>query len=182
MTCETCAFETDRLLVREWHSITRDHWQEQDLADLVVSLMTEPVTRPLPSPWRGEYTVDRAVRWIAERDSEGPTLLVVERSTGQAVGLVILFEAAAGDDTGGIDVRLGYLLAESAWGKGLASELIEGFVGWSRAEAAIRSLAGGVERDNVASTRVLEKNGFHPAEDEHSDSEGDRLFELRPRG
>jgi RimJ/RimL family protein N-acetyltransferase len=178
MICEACAFETDRLLVREWHSITRDDRQEQDLADLVVSVMTEPVTRSLPRPWRGEYTVDRAVGWIAERDSEGPTLLILERSTKQAVGLMILFEAGADPGPGGVDVRLGYLLAESAWGKGLASELIEGFVAWSRAEAAIRSLAGGVERDNAASTRVLEKNGFCPVENDYGDSEGDRLFEL----
>ena len=179
MICEACAFETDRLLVREWHSITRDHWQEQDLASLVVSVMTESVTRSLPAPWQGEYTVDRALNWIAERDGEGPTLLIVERSTNQAVGLMILFESATEDGTDGVDVRLGYLLAESAWGKGLASELIEGFVGWCRGEAAIRSLAGGVKPDNVASIRVLEKNGFRPIEDEHDEFEGDRLFELR---
>ena len=78
-----------------------------------------------------------------------------------------------------MDVRLGYLLAESAWGKGLASELIEGFVRWCRGEAAIRSLAGGVNPDNAASIHVLEKNGFLPVEDEHGELKGDRLFELR---
>ena len=65
MICGACAFETDRLLVREWHSVTPKEWNEQDLPTLVVNLMTEPVTRSLPPPWRGEYSVDRA----AECDS-----------------------------------------------------------------------------------------------------------------
>ena len=58
--------------------------------------------------------------------------------------------------TGSVEVRLGYLLAENAWGKGFASELIEGFVDWCRGQEAITSLAGGVEADNAASRRVLE--------------------------
>ncbi len=179
MVCEACAFETDRLLVKEWHSLTGDDWPQQDLARLVVTTMTEPVTRLLPTSWHGEFTVDRAVEWIAERDGEGPTLLIIEGSTDQAVGLMILFESAAEDRTGGVDVRLGYVLAESAWGKGLASELIEGFAGWCRGEAGIRSLAAGVERHNPTSKRVLEKNGFRPIKEEHGDSKGDQLFELR---
>ena len=179
MICGACAFETDRLLVREWHSITHREWSEQALPTLVVNLMTEPVTRSLPASWRGEYTRDRAAEWIAERDGEGPTLLVIERSTNQAVGLMILFESAAEDSPDDVDVRLGYLLAESAWGKGLASEMIGGFVGWCRTAGSIRSVAGGVQRDNAPSARVLEKNGFLPITSEPVGSDGDRLFELR---
>ena len=59
-----------------------------------------------------------------------------------------------------IEVRLGYLLAEDAWGQGYASELVEGFVRWCRQHPPIASIAGGVARDNVASVRVLTKNGF----------------------
>jgi RimJ/RimL family protein N-acetyltransferase len=177
--CGACAFETDRLSLREWHSVSPNDWPEQDLTALVVGVMTEPVTRSLPSPWQGQYTVERAVGWIAERDGEGTTLLVLERATRQAVGLVMLFESAADDGRGGVDVRLGYLLAESAWGKGLASELLGGLVTWCRAQDPIRSLAGGVARENVASARVLEKNGFRPVEAEHGDPRSERLFELR---
>jgi ribosomal-protein-alanine N-acetyltransferase len=181
MICDTCAFETDRLSVREWHAVGCEDRSGRDLANLLVSLMTEPVTRALPEPWRGAYTLDRAAGWIGERDSEGPTLLVVERATGQAVGLMLLFEAAAEDGGGGVDIRLGYLLAEPAWGRGLASELLGGFVGWCRTRALIRSLAGGVARDNVASARVLVKSGFSPAATGHGDADADRLFELKLR-
>ena len=178
MVFEACSFETDRLSVVEWHSRAGFSQSEQDLARVVTAIMTEPVTRSLPPDWQGPYDIDRAENWIAERDQEGPTLLVVERATGEAIGLVILFEFEA-DHLSGVDVRLGYMLAESAWGTGLASELIAGFVDWCRSRGRIRSLAGGVASDNPASARVLEKNGFRPIEDPDDHPEGEQIFELR---
>ena len=106
--------------------------------------MTEPVTRALPRDWQGEYAGERALDWIRARDVEGSTLLVVKRASRRAIGLVILFEVKR--DEGGVDVRLGYLLAESAWRQGFASELIRGFVGWCREQAPIRSITGGAGR------------------------------------
>ena len=179
--CKACTFDTDRLLVREWHLVSRGDWDRQDLPALVVELMTEPVTRSLPAPWQGEYTLARATGWIADRDSEGATLIIIERSTNQAVGLIILFESSLESGTDGVDVRLGYLLAESAWGKGYASEASEGFVSWCRNKAAIRLVAGGVDPDNLASARVLEKNGFRPTTEQRSDSDGERIYELKLR-
>jgi ribosomal-protein-alanine N-acetyltransferase len=70
---------------------------------------------------------------------------------------MILFESER--EKSGRCVPIGYLLAESAWGQGYASELLEGFVDWCTT-ADISSVIGGVARENVASRRVLEKNGF----------------------
>ena len=58
-----------------------------------------------------------------------------------------------------LSLRLGYMLAESSWGKGLASELVRGVVEWCE-NKDVASVTGGVERDNIASRRVLEKCGF----------------------
>jgi len=157
-----CAFETERLLAREWHSLSPAEWNERDLADVVAQMLTEPVTRSLPEPWHGRYSLDRAGAWVEERDEEGTTLLVIEKSSREPVGLVLLFETTTGDDTHGIDVRLGYLLSEASWGAGFASELVAGLVLWCRAYPVISSITGGVNPDNRASKRVLEKNGFLP--------------------
>lgn len=175
MISRTCSFTTERLLAREWRSLSDEEWLVRDLADVVQSLLTEGVTRSLPEPWQGAYTTQRSAEWIRQRDAEGTTLLVVDHSSRQPVGLVILFEMASEGGTGP-EIRLGYLLAESVWGQGLASELIGGFVDWSR-EAGIVSIVGGVERDNVGSRRVLEKNGFvcDPATEQASE----QMFELR---
>lgn len=157
MTDNVCTFSTERLLAGEWHSLDGDAWKQQDLAVVVKEMLTERVTHTLPTAWQGTYTLDRARSWIEERDDEGTTLLAVEKASRQPIGLVILFESDS--CPAGADLRLGYLLVESAWGKGIASELIGGFVAWCRSND-VRSLAGGVERGNIASRRVLEKCGF----------------------
>jgi RimJ/RimL family protein N-acetyltransferase len=132
-------------------------------------MLTPKITSSLPLEWQGAYSVDRTREWIAARDDESVNLLVAERQSHNVVGLMLLFEteAASGDD---VDVRLGYLLAESAWGQGLASELVQGFVHWCRGQA-VSSIESGVGRNNHASRRVLEKNGFEalvskPTQDE----------------
>lgn len=177
MISDTCFFLTPRLLVKEWHSLTPDEWMEQDLADVVTHMLTDRVTQSLPTDWKGAYTLERARKWISERDSEGTTLLVVTRATGVPAGLVILFETVY-DSNDGVELRLGYLLAEAVWGGGVASELIRGFVGWCERNN-VASIVGGVERGNVASRRVLEKNGFvcDPTEDDAGSEED--IFRLQ---
>ena len=108
--------------------------------------------------WRGEYDRPRAERWIAERDAEGTVLLATE--AGSPVGLLLLYEEP--DPTGGAVLRLGYVIAGSASGRGLASELLGGLVGWGRERPNVRALVGGVEAGNAPSIRVLEKCGFTP--------------------
>lgn len=176
MVCKTCRFVTERLLVEEWHSLSADDWAHQELAHVVSTMLTARVTQSLPEGWQGAYTIERASEWIQERDREGATLLVVERSSRMPVGVMILLESD--DEKLGRSVRIGYLLSESAWGQGLASELVQGFVGWCRM-AGIGSIVGGVERDNVPSQRVLEKNGFVCAPS--TDGAAGLFFELRLR-
>jgi RimJ/RimL family protein N-acetyltransferase len=181
MICKTCSFSTDRLIVGEWHSLSTPDGRPDDLAQVVTAMLTEPVTRTLPTAWQGDYTVSRAREWIRERDQEGTTLLVIEKSTKEPVGLVILIEVDSENTIDGIEIRLGYLLSEPAWGRGLATELVKGFVGWCRTQAPIATLAGGVDADHPASMRVLEKNGFRPVEADTRTAQDHRLYRLRLR-
>lgn len=150
------SFVTERLAACEWH-VAEHRGEVADLPAVVAAMMTEPVTRWLPPSWQGPYTRARAAAWIAERDAEGSVLLVLERETRSPIGLVLLFEELVDD---GIEARLGYLLAEEAWGQGFGSELLRGVVAWCRGRPEVRSVVGGVARDNVASIRLLERHGF----------------------
>ena len=163
------SFSTGRLIVGDWHTLSGQDGAAITLPEVVATLLTPTVTRSLPPAWQGVDTAERARAWIQERDQEGVTLLVIERSSNRPIGLLILFED---DDK---SLRIGYLLAESAWSKGLASELIDGFVDWCR-KSTIRSITGGVAIDNVASQRVLTKNGFTSSESNEHASE--LFFEL----
>ena len=154
MVVEACAFETERLSVADWHRLSPGA-----LSTFVMALLTPATTAQLPPDWQGDYDRRRAERWIAERDAEGTVLLATE--AGSPVGLLLLYEEP--DSTGGSAVRLGYVISEAAAGQGLASELLAGFVSWSRARPTIRALIGGVEAGNAASIRVLQKCGFAPA-------------------
>ena len=129
-----------------------------DLAATVAAMLTERTTQALPEAWSGEYSLERAGTWIIERDGESPTLLVLDKTSDWPIGLVILYELQ--NPNGLVDLRIGYVLAEPAWGQGYATELVEGLVGWARSEESIQSLTGGVEPANPASARVLVKNGF----------------------
>ena len=175
MNSEGCAFQTARLQVKEWHSLTPEEWPEQSLVNAVTGIMTDRVTRTLPAAWQGEYTLDRARQWIEERDREGLTLLAVSRATGAAVGMVIVHEAAA-EESLGIELRIGYILGEMAWGTGLGTELVGGLVGWARDNGVVWIL-GGVERGNLASQRVLEKNGFIPVPEDDSDEPDELTYQ-----
>lgn len=189
MTFERCAFETERLTVAEWRIDP-----PADLPSRVATVLTATTTSFLPPDWQGDYSEDRARTWIAERDAESPTLLVTDRASGTTVGLVILFEEPRPESTdaepaiearpaepGSLDVRLGYVLAESQWGRGLASELVAGLVGWCRGQPAIASIAGGVEVDNAASARVLTKNGFTLVDTGDDGPPGEELYRLQLR-
>lgn len=162
-------FETERLLVTAWHDPGPEDWSLQALAQTIQAILTPAVTATLPGPWQGHYTTERALKWIGDRDREGTALLVVERSSAAPVGLLVLFE---GDSR---DIRIGYILAESAWGNGFATELIRGFVDRCR-HNDVRSITGGVAADNLASQRVLIKNGF--AEAERVEGTTERFFTL----
>lgn len=174
MITKTCRFVTKRLLVAEWHSLSANDWVPKVLAQVVSTILTPSVTQSLPEGWQGTYTVERAAEWIQERDQEGATLLVVEQSTRVPIGMMILFESN-GEELGHT-VRLGYLLSESTWGRGIVTELVQGFIGWCRGEA-ISSIVGGVEHDNIPSQRVLEKSGFIC--DSSNGDAGELFFELR---
>ncbi len=151
---QSCRFGTERLRVAPWHHELTD----EALARFVETLLTPAVTDPLPTDWRGPYDLPRAMRWMLERDAESTVSLVRERKSGASVGLLIVTADQPAEPP--LDLRIGYLLTESRWGRGLGSELIGGLVAWCRSTGMVGALAGGVEPGNPASARVLAEHGF----------------------
>lgn len=169
------SFETDRLVVQDWHSFPPSFFQDIDLPGIVSQVMTKKVTAELPDHWRGDYPRQRAEQWIKERDHEGPTLMIVMRETQRAVGFMILHDLS--EDQTGSQLRLGYMLAESCWGQGVGSEVIAGLTDWAK-HNAVESIVGGVTPANLASQRVLLKNRFALA-DSSVDGTSELIFEWK---
>ena len=150
------AFDTPRLVVQDWRPDLTVPEKRKALETALPSLLSAAVLEHLP-PSLGLATCDGDIgRWIDARVAESTCLTVRERVSQDLVGLVILAEDRTGRPP---TIHLGYLLAQSTWGRGLGSELVAGLVG-SFGEGARSRLIGGVGVDNPASARVLRKAGF----------------------
>lgn len=107
-----------------------------------------------------ETWVERLVRRGNEHDSSSSATVVLTVRThpnNALAGLLILNRA---DDDENI-IHLGYLLAKTAWGQGLATELVQGLVAHLQQQDSFRGqVRGGVDRHNPASARVLQKADF----------------------
>lgn len=149
-------FVTERLSVRSWRPVIENEGERQRLANCLVDLLTPRVLKNLPPTLQLDSDADISA-WIDARNQESEVLLVGQRETGVLLGLLILALEPEPDEL--LTLHIGYLLGEAVWGKGVASELLNGLLSALQPEAPIR-LVGGVGKDNPASARVLEKAGF----------------------
>ncbi len=138
---------TDRLLLRPG-------WAE-DAPALAKAIADMAIVRNLSTaPW--PFSLRDAEAFLAApRDPILPSLLIFERTEDEPVlaGACGLGRRASGS------VELGYWIARSHWGRGIATEAGRALVGIARA-LGIGRLEASHFLDNPASGRVLEKLGF----------------------
>ena len=106
-------------------------------------------------PPRGErfYTVDGQRERIEENDQKTFAILDGER----IVGTVTLSNIVLGPFQ---SANLGYWVAERVNGRGLATSAVAEVAEFAFGELGLHRLEAATLVDNVASQRVLEKNGF----------------------
>lgn len=155
---ERCHFKTQRLSVSPWTNQIKNLESENKFAEKVIEILTPNVTKALPDGWQNLKSVSDAKAWINDRDKESHFVTIQLLSTNETIGFIFLYESDA--DQNCYDLRFGYLLSESVWGKGFGTELIQALIQWCKNAGDIRSLSGGVECDNIGSIKVLEKTGF----------------------
>lgn len=150
-------FTTKRLIVKDWHSFDPNEFDQPDFESIVEEMLVPEVTKRFPVMWRDSYDKKRAKFWIQDRDSESKTLLAVKKETKEPLGYINFFRV--GEQSKGTYLRLGYLISKVVWNNRLATEMVDGFIDWCK-ENNISTILAGVEPDNIASIRVLEKNNF----------------------
>jgi len=154
-----CLFETNRVSILNWTFIESQTELKNSTTKSVLKIMTPNVTRALPDGWQNLDTINKVKNWIIERKKDSNFYSITLNETNEIIGFMFLYENNEIKKTN--ELRLGYILSELIWGKGIGSELIKGLVKWSKDTGIIDSISGGVEKDNVGSIKVLEKNGFH---------------------
>ncbi len=148
-------FSTQRLSVSHWKDHLAQPHLRRKLADDLAALLIPAVLKNLPPPMQLR---DRNISaWIEARHAESDILLVRQGTDNELIGLMVLAVDTESDPPP--SVHIGYLIGETAWGNGYASELLKGLQTEVSSGPAMRLVAG-VDRDNPASARVLQKAGF----------------------
>jgi RimJ/RimL family protein N-acetyltransferase len=81
---------------------------------------------------------------------------IVAPESGQTIGTAGFYGPP--DESG--QVTIGYGLVDQEWGKGYGTEAVAGLIEVCRRHGDVGVILADTDPDNVASQRVLEKNGF----------------------
>jgi len=163
-----CNFTTQRLLVNTWKQ-TESIELEKSFIKKVIKILSPNITKALPDDWQNINTLDKAESWINQRKEESHFITIELLATSELIGFIFLYESSKENNY--YNLRFGYLLAEEVWGEGLGTELIAGLVKCCESKGNIKSISGGVEKNNIASIKVLEKNRFSISKKEKSTKE-----------
>ena len=139
-------------------TITLHNWKTDD--KLVLMALCNAVDRSflsdrLPYPY-DEADADWWLGMVAENDGkEGVWRAIVV--DGQIVGSISVERMADEERNVG---SIGYMILTPWWSKGLGTEAVRQMCGIAFRELALERIIGEVFPENLASARVLEKNGF----------------------
>jgi [ribosomal protein S5]-alanine N-acetyltransferase len=161
----TVFLETDRLILRQFTDTEED-------GALLLDLDSDPEVMRYIGPFAlggvEAYRERMRTNWLAYYTTHPARgfWAVIEKSTNQFIGWFLLrpstdyrFAAAAGW-TRPTDLELGYRLRQSAWGRGLATEVATELVKMALDDPEVTSVVACALVPNRASTRVMEKVGM----------------------
>ncbi len=150
-------FSTARLAVRDLNDLAGDTAAREALDAALPVILTEPVLRHLPPDLQHGGEDFDPQSWIATLTSRNDVGVVTEAGGSAPVGFLTAREERPPGRRP--HVWIGYLFAEHAWGKGYATELVQGVVDtWHDTDAP--DLRAGVAIENAVSMHVLRKAGF----------------------
>ena len=148
---------TDRLLLRRW--------RDDDLEPFAQLTADAEVMRFFPAPLDREQSDRLAVRADALFDVHGHGLWALERlDTGAFIGFTGLAPMPEGiPGSGGVEV--GWRLAPSAWGQGLATEAATAALRFAFAELMLAEVNSITAVVNIRSRKVMERLGMQLADE-----------------
>ncbi len=111
------------------------------------------MTLRMPHPF-GTGDAEQFVVAVAGQNPSKAATFVIEHEDHGVVGVLGLFQDADPAP------ETGYWIGRDFWGRGLATEALEGAMVWASKRWRRRALVAGHFSDNPASGRVLEKAGF----------------------
>lgn len=131
----------------------------------ITELLTPKVVGSLPPYFRNINSLSDAQNWYKKIVSENRLFMVKHTGTNATIGFVFVFVE---NDT---DAHVGYLLGESYWSKGYATELLKGLIDFIIHENKIKRFIAGVDTNNTVSSKLLHKLGFVKSASENDETD-----------
>ena len=153
------ALRTERLLLHRWRSADVDAFADLNVDPVVMEFLGPPRTR--------QETDAMVAAFEKEWDDKGYGIFAVTwTETGASIGFIGLHEPTFVAPFTPC-VEIGWRLAQSAWGRGLATEGALAVRQWAHGPLGLDEIVSMTARVNVRSRRVMEKIGLHhdPADD-----------------
>jgi ribosomal-protein-alanine N-acetyltransferase len=143
---------------------------------LIIASLQEVDSEPLAALWAdpdvtfymgGPRNYEEVLRTLREDAQVNPPPVfdlwpVIEKKTNQIVGDCGILEK---DIDGRDEHELVYVLARSAWGKGLATEVATALKDYAFDELGLKRVVALIDRDNLKSERVATKIGLRYEKD-----------------
>ncbi len=144
----------DRPIIAEGSRVRLVPLTEEDVQWLWKTYNDRRVSRPALNT--GVFSLEDEKKFVeGSYNKRKPSLLIVTKS-GERVGVVGVNEYSENSRR----MEIGYWIAPEHWGNGYATEAVSLFVDFLFREYGINKVEAKTLATNVASQRVLEKNGF----------------------
>jgi ribosomal-protein-alanine N-acetyltransferase len=132
-------------------------WRKEDLNSLVKYANNWNIAKNLTDKFPFPYTEENGKSFIEFATKDDPIHIFAIDIDGQSVGGIGIHPQ---DDIHKRNAELGYWLAEPYWGLGITSSAIKEMVNFAFETYDIDRVFARPFGSNIASQRVLEKNGF----------------------
>lgn len=132
-------------------------WRHSDLENLVKNANNLKIANNMRDIFPFPYTIDDGKFWIEIAGNEDPVCNFAITVDNEAIGGIGL---TLGQDIERISAEVGYWLGENYWEQGITSSALKGIVEYGFEELKLNRIFAKPLENNIASRRVLEKNGF----------------------
>ena len=149
-----CIIETSPVI--ETRRLTLRAPAPQDVTRIAAMANDKDIARMtcrMPHPF-GTGDAEEFVLAVAGQNPQRASTFLIEHEDLGPVGVIGMFEH------GDLAPETGYWIGRDYWGRGFATEALEGALVWASRKWRRRALMAGHFADNPASGRVLEKAGF----------------------
>lgn len=132
-------------------------WINGDEIDLVTQANNVKIFNNVRDLFPHPYTINDGIKWIKSNldiiPAKNMAILVDDKIAG-SIGLKLQ------EDVYRKNAEVGYFLGEAYWGKGITTIALKQFIEYTFSTFPVTRLFAPVFEYNIASIKVLEKNGF----------------------